>query len=99
MMRIYCIFLAVALLTGVSRGAVVTSYCDRGIMADGHRVHVGACAGPRWIPLGTVVLIGGKRYIVEDRTALRFNGRWDVWVTSKKSAIAWGKRSMRVKVL
>jgi len=44
-------------------------------------------AGPRAVPLGARVYIEGigmRR--VEDRTALRFDGRWDVYVGSDKSA-------------
>jgi hypothetical protein len=40
------------------------------------RHNVVAC--PRILPLGTVVEIHGKLYICEDRTARKFDGRFDI---------------------
>ena len=79
---------------------VVTSYCDHGTTASGRQAGPGQCAGPRWVPLGTVVWIEGYgRAVVTDRTALRFNGRWDVWLPTRAAAMAWGKRTVRVEVV
>ena len=82
--------------------ADVTAYNDTkpGIMASGRRVYDGACAGPRSVPLGTLVRIGGKVYTVEDRTARRLDGRWDIWRPwSKVACMKWGKRTMTVTIL
>ena len=44
-------------------------------------------AAPRWVPLGTKVFISGIGWrVVHDRTALRFNGRWDVYVGADRAA-------------
>jgi hypothetical protein len=40
------------------------------------RRNVVAC--PRLLPLGTVIEIRGKQYICEDRTAQKFDGRFDI---------------------
>lgn len=40
------------------------------------RHNVVAC--PRSLPLGTVVEISGKPYLCEDRTARKFDGRFDI---------------------
>ena len=37
-----------------------------------------AIACPRRIKLGTVVMISDKRYVCEDRTAPKFDGRFDI---------------------
>lgn len=37
-----------------------------------------AIACPREIKLGTVVIISDKRYVCEDRTAPKFDGRFDI---------------------
>ena len=68
-------------------------------MADGRHVHVGAVAGPRAIPLGTWVSIGGRTYQVEDRTARRFDGRFDIWMPSRTAALRFGKRQLKVNIL
>ncbi len=100
-MKKLLVFLAAAVISSAVHAATVTVYNDHlHRMADGRRVHVGACAGPRWVKLGTRVVIGGSRYTVEDRTAKRLNGRWDLWRPwSKRRCMAFGKRSMRVRVL
>jgi hypothetical protein len=81
--------------------APVTAYRDRGIMANRKRVHPGAIAAPRWVPLGTICVIAGKRYVVSDRVNKRYPTRWDIWRGgwSKKACLKWGKRTMVVKVL
>ncbi len=80
--------------------ADVTAYSDHlKPMASGRRVYVGACAGPRWVPLGTRVRIAGRVYVVEDRTARRFDGRYDLFMWSRKACLKWGKRKMEVTIL
>jgi 3D (Asp-Asp-Asp) domain-containing protein len=92
---------AILLLASTSIAATVTCYNDhRHRMADGHRVHLGAVAGPRWVKLGTRVLIGGRRYTVCDRTARRLNGRWDIWMPlSRRACMKIGKRNLSVRVI
>lgn len=57
-------------------------------------------AGPRYIPLGTVVYIAGVGVrTVEDRTARRYDGRWEIYFDTHQSAKAFGKRELKVYVL
>jgi hypothetical protein len=44
-----------------------------------------AVACPRRIKLGTVVEIRGETYVCEDRTALKYNGRFDIRCDKNKS--------------
>jgi 3D (Asp-Asp-Asp) domain-containing protein len=67
--------------------------------ASGKKVAVGMVAGPRRIPLGTRVLIGGVPYTVEDRTAKRYDGRWDIYFQSHKAALIWGKQEKDVVII
>ena len=93
----------------VSRGdmerkttSVVTAYT-----ATGNQTSFGTwpkegrtCAGPRWIPLGTVVYIEGVgERIVEDRTHIRFNGRYDVYMDSESACWKFGIQNLKVEVL
>lgn len=62
------------------------------------RRDVVAC--PRDIPLGTWVEIQGKRYECLDRTALKFNGRFDIsFDKDVQAALNWGKRTLQVRIL
>ena len=90
--------LLLALLAGPV--AEVTAYNDHAKpMASMRMPYVGACAGPRSVPLGTMVRIGGKVYTVEDRLNRRFPKRWDIWMPTAKEAKAWGKRKLNVEII
>lgn len=61
-------------------------------------------AAPRSVPFGTVVLvevpgIGKLRRRVEDRTARRHDGVWDVLVASHAEAKRFGRRNVTVRIL
>jgi 3D (Asp-Asp-Asp) domain-containing protein len=79
--------------------AIITFYTTSrvALCADGHHPVAGVTvAGPRWVPLGTMVEIGGHRYRVMDHTARRFDGRWDIYVPTRAEAVRLGKRKMKV---
>jgi len=72
-------------------------------MANGEKAHVGAIACPRVYSFGTKVLIDGVEYECKDRTALRFNGRFDIFMGYSQEgydkAIQFGKQSLTVTIL
>jgi hypothetical protein len=81
--------------------AFVTAYvatghpCANGKMpCIGHTVAV-----PRCYALGCDVLILGHHYKGEDRTARKFDGRFDIFVESEREAIQFGKQKLIVKVI
>jgi 3D (Asp-Asp-Asp) domain-containing protein len=78
--------------------ATVTAYSDHARRnAAGKRARPGTCAAPRWVPLGSVVRIPGYgRAVVEDRTARRFNGRWDIHLATRAACVRWGLRHLQV---
>lgn len=69
--------------------------------ADGHVPKAGiTCAAPRNIPFGTILEIEGVgRRVVQDRTALRFGDRVDIFFPSHKEALKFGKKQLRVTVI
>jgi 3D (Asp-Asp-Asp) domain-containing protein len=56
-------------------------------------------AAPRNVPLGTRVVVSGHTYIVQDRTAKRFDGRYDVYFKSHKDALQWGKQQLNITII
>ena len=81
--------------------AYVTAYIATGNpCANGHfpSVHH-TIAIPRSYPLNCQVIIDGKRYLGEDRTAIKYNGRFDIFVSSKQEALIWGKKVKQVTVI
>jgi 3D (Asp-Asp-Asp) domain-containing protein len=81
--------------------AVVTAYIATGhptasgkMPISGHTI-----ALPRQFPLGSKVEINGHWFVGEDRTARRFDGRFDIFMASRDAAIQWGKQTIQVKVI
>lgn len=73
-------------------------------MASGKPAYIGAAACPRSIPLGTVIKIDGIGEVTcEDRTAVRVDGRFDVFFGYTQAdhtrAINWGRPTKKVTIL
>ena len=87
--------------------AIVTAYCaascccpsPRQPTASGAWPREGVTvAAPRSIPLNTRVTIAGRSYVVQDRTARRFDGRWDIYVTDHQRAKRLGIRKVKITI-
>lgn len=65
-----------------------------------HRPVVGlTIAVPRQFPLGCRVIIDGHEYCGEDRTAKRFDGRFDIFMATRNEALTFGKQTKTVIVI
>ena len=88
--------------TNIIHSAIITCYLATGNpCANGHypTPHY-TIAGPRQYPLGSDVYIGTNHYILEDRTARKYNGRWDVFVScSKEEALRIGKQTNNITIV
>jgi 3D (Asp-Asp-Asp) domain-containing protein len=87
--------------------ATITAYCHCAPCcgkagqptASGRMPQAGrTIAAPRSVPFGTRVEIEGRVYIVEDRTAIRYDGRWDVFMSTHRKAKEFGKKKIIVKI-
>lgn len=81
--------------------AVVTAYVATGQpCADCKWPKVGTTVAlPRRFPLGSVVVIDGHKYQGDDRTARRYDGRFDLFVSSRHTALQWGKQVKIVTII
>ena len=96
-------------MTTNSYAAILTAFCACrvccgpgavGITASGAKPQTEhTIAGPRSIPLGSTVIIGHRTYRVEDRTALRYDGRFDIYFRTHKEAREFGIRKMTVTII
>lgn len=72
-------------------------------MASGKKAYVGAVACPRNLKLGTKVKLAGRTYTCEDRTAKRYDGRYDIFQgygqDAYRKAIRFSKQTLEVEVL
>lgn len=75
--------------TTYSMKVIVTAYCLRGTMANGHYVHPGAVAtDPDLIPLGTRLYVPGYGMAKAEDTGSAVQGHHiDVWMASCSRAI------------
>lgn len=73
-------------------------YC---ITASGSKPRAGrSVACPRRVPFGTRVQIQGQGFLLcEDRTALRFDGRYDIYMDDYEEAKRFGRRRLEVGVI
>ena len=72
---------------------------DPFITASGRRVFDGVVACPRVLPFGTKVRIGDRTYHCYDRLHPKYDHRFDIWMSTKNAAVAFGKRQVRVEVI
>lgn len=86
--------------------AIVTAYnpevgqCDETpfVTANGSPVSEQVAACPRALKFGTLIEINGEKYICQDRMALKNEGKFDLFKWNKNEAIAFGKKSLTVKI-
>jgi 3D (Asp-Asp-Asp) domain-containing protein len=83
--------------------ATVTAYDAQsfpGLTASGHVGHIGSSvACPRSIRIGSHIQLGSiGRFVCDDRTALRFDGRFDLFLGTRKEALAFGKKTLEVTI-
>lgn len=81
--------------------AVITAYIATGQpCSNGHypTIHH-TIAIPRSYPLGTKVEIDGKWYRGEDRTAKKYDGRFDIFMSSKEEALNFGKQHKQITIV
>ena len=88
---------------------ILTAYCAcrlccgphaAGLCADGRKPVAGVTvAAPRAIPLGTRLQIQGftNRFVVQDRTARRYDGRIDIYFATHAEARRFGIRTNTVQ--
>lgn len=80
---------------------ILTAYIATGhLTANSHiPLTYHTIAAPRCIPLGTVVFVEGiGERIVEDRTARKYDGRWDLFVGSESEARKFGKQKHNIRI-
>ncbi len=93
--------------TNIIANAIITAYCHctqctsgLGVTAAGGRPQMGiTIAGPRAYALGSICFVGPKRFILQDRTARRFDGRFDIYFARHADALKFGRQTNTVTVI
>ena len=83
--------------------AYVCTLDEECINSAGKRAVIGDLACPRGIKLGTKVIMNGDTYTCNDHTALKWNGRYDIFFgygdEAKDSAITYGLEVREISVI
>ena len=79
----------------IAECSAYTPYDCGTITATGENVHVGGVAC-NFLPFGTVVVIDGKEYVVNDRCGI--DGCIDIFMESYEDAIQFGRRYKEVYI-
>ena len=93
------------ILTAVVTAYVATGHCVAYNKPNAHLPVVGfTIALPRRFALGSSVEVTGadgvlRRYHGEDRTAKKYDGRFDIFVDTREHALAWGRQTLKVTVI
>lgn len=67
--------------------------------AAGTTVRPGVVA-TNFLPLGTIISVAGKRYIVEDRMNSRYDGYYmDIWFPSTSEALEFGRKKLPITII
>ena len=69
------------------------------VTASGRRVFDGLVACPRTLAFGTKVRIRERTYHCYDRLHRKYDDRFDIWMSSKNAALAFGKQILLVEVV
>lgn len=81
----------------------VTAYCGKQRIANTRYNNgwsrVGIVAASRSIPFGTRIRINGKVYVVQDRLALRYDHRIDIYFENYAEVEKWGKRRLKIEII
>jgi len=86
------------LITGYSSTPDQT-WGDPFTTASGTRVHKGTMACPPQYPFGTKIQIKGRgTFICEDRGGAIKGNHFDMWFSSRKKALTWGKRLVMAEI-
>jgi 3D (Asp-Asp-Asp) domain-containing protein len=68
------------------------------VTASGKLVGKGVIACPRNLPFRTEVIILGQIYTCQDRMALKNDGKFDIWMSSRQEALKFGRQKLEVKI-
>ncbi len=69
------------------------------VTAAGTVVRPGTVAA-NFLPLGTIISIDDKKYIVEDRMNARYDGYYlDIWFPSTSEALEFGRQDLEITIL
>jgi 3D (Asp-Asp-Asp) domain-containing protein len=91
--------LAAVFWTTVSMSAYTPHETGSRTTASGAKAKEGYTCAANFVPLGSVIIYNGHKYVVQDRMNPKYNRHVDIFMESHKKAIEFGRKEAKVQVL
>ena len=91
--------LAAVFWTTVSMSAYTPHETGSRTTASGAKAKEGYTCAANFVPLGSVIIYNGHKYVVQDRMNPKYNRHVDIFMESYKKAIEFGRKEAKVQVL
>ena len=91
--------LAAVFWTTVSMSAYTPHETGSRTTASGAKAKEGYTCAANFVPLGSIIIYNGHKYVVQDRMNPKYNRHVDLFMESYKKAIEFGRKEAKVQVL
>ena len=91
--------LAAVFWTTVSMSAYTPHETGSRTTASGAKAKEGYTCAANFVPLGSIIIYNGHKYVVQDRMNPKYNRHVDIFMESHKKAIQFGRKEAKVQVL
>ena len=93
------ISLAAIFWTTVSMSAYTPHETGSRTTASGAKAKEGYTCAANFVPLGSVIIYEGHKYVVQDRMNPKYNRHVDIFMESHNKALQFGRKKARVQVI
>lgn len=93
------ISLAAVFWTTVSMSAYTPHETGSRTTASGVRAKEGYTCAANFVPMGSVIIYEGHKYVVQDRMNPKYNRHVDIFMESHKKALQFGRKNAKVQVI
>lgn len=91
--------LAAVFWTTVSMSAYTPHETGSRTTASGAKAKEGYTCAANFVPMGSVIIFEGHKYVVQDRMNPKYNRHVDIFMESHKKAIQFGRKEAKVQVI
>ena len=91
--------LAAVFWTTVSMSAYTPHETGSRTTASGAKAKEGYTCAANFVPIGSVIIYEGHKYVVQDRMNPKYNRHVDIFMESRKKAIQFGRKEAKVQVI
>ena len=92
-------YLTAIFWTTVSMSAYTPHETGSRTTASGAKAKEGYTCAANFVPIGSVIIYDGHKYVVQDRMNPKYNRHVDLFMESHKKAIQFGRKEAKVQVI